>query len=62
MGNSTVCRADIFEAGGRGEGGGDDGVRDWLILKKMYTCTLYILEVHIPYYRELTLHESNANR
>ena len=45
VGNSTVCRADHFW-GGR-EGGGDDGVRDWLILKKMYTCTLYILEVHI---------------
>ena len=43
--NSTVCRADHFW-GGR-EGGGDDGVRDWLILKKMYTCTLYVLEMHI---------------
>ena len=42
------------------EAAGGEGMRGWLILEKIYTCTLYILEVHIG--KKRILHNSSVQK
>ena len=47
--------------GGEGKGGGarwGEWLRGWLILEKIYTCTIYILEMHIGKKKRILHHSS----